>query len=673
MNKNLFSRLFLILIVLCMVTGCSQTATSKNDENNVEPTIDVSNSIEPITQIDEENTNIFINDEKENNETSSDNKQEIAEEAQIKIDEQLAIEQAKLEEEKAKEIAIQKNSFSMMYYLAITSEEIRTSKNNRLILDDIYDALINDINPSTINEVTQRQMQYMRDKINSLNNISTKRERLQYIYNQNKAAAIRNAIPNPISILSTTNSLDWKKLAINVVYTAVSSYTSYKSSLESADNEFLTSGWELDDKELDTIQKLRDEAFNYMVTMVRENNLDGSLTLNEHAISNYTEICAIDNLYEKISKLESEENTYKLLGNYWLELADCYFQVDKYEKCLNCLDKYNELSIGIYRKDTNYAHILPKAIVAAQQFYKDNSDEYISKVSLFADEIIENSSNFDINTDWSIRYFVAEIYLDLYSKTNDSIYLDKAYNVAKTNVIFLLDSQKELNETYLNDIVEVEVSEPDYKNLSDSEVKEKKKEYKQEKKSAEKYNKKLKEDRKKELPSLYEPLILNCDLLFALANEKGISDEEKNNLDNLLGAKDNSIFLSKPINDLYSFYKTDSQFTIELSKDEMCIPADLLTANSYITISIEDDNIIQTFEDCTVTKVERTGETADTFIAHITSKQYKKYDWTENSKVKIKITYKDTNDLSITKKYHVSNFVKHWYGNKVEFIEDDEA
>lgn len=64
MNKNLFSRLFLILIVLCMVTGCSQTATSKNDENNVEPTIDVSNSIEPITQIDEENTNIFINDEK---------------------------------------------------------------------------------------------------------------------------------------------------------------------------------------------------------------------------------------------------------------------------------------------------------------------------------------------------------------------------------------------------------------------------------------------------------------------------------------------------------------------------------------------------------------------------------------------------------------------------------
>ena len=42
----------------------------------------------------------------------------------------------------------QQNSFSMMYYLAITAEEIRTSKDNRLALEDIYTSLLNDINPS---------------------------------------------------------------------------------------------------------------------------------------------------------------------------------------------------------------------------------------------------------------------------------------------------------------------------------------------------------------------------------------------------------------------------------------------------------------------------------------------------------------------------------------------
>ena len=32
----------------------------------------------------------------------------------------------------------QRNSFSMLYYLAITAEDIRISKDNRLLLDDIY-------------------------------------------------------------------------------------------------------------------------------------------------------------------------------------------------------------------------------------------------------------------------------------------------------------------------------------------------------------------------------------------------------------------------------------------------------------------------------------------------------------------------------------------------------
>ena len=42
--------------------------------------------------------------------------------------------------------------------LAITAEQIRTSKNNRLILDDIYTSLLNDINPGAIDERTQDRL-----------------------------------------------------------------------------------------------------------------------------------------------------------------------------------------------------------------------------------------------------------------------------------------------------------------------------------------------------------------------------------------------------------------------------------------------------------------------------------------------------------------------------------
>lgn len=318
----------------------------------------------------------------------------------------------------------QRNSFSMLYHLAITAEEIRTSRGNRLMLDDIYTALLNDINPGAIDETTQDHLRNLRDIIKSYLNISVKRDRLQYIYNQDKAATIRNAVPNPLAVLAMTNSFDWKKLAISVAYTVVDSYNNYKSANAAVDREFLLSGWELDDEETSAVQKNRDRAFDYMVDIVQEYGLDGKLTLSEDAINTFAEICAIDVVQQKIRRLESEEDTYQLLGTYWLELADCYFETSQYQKCLDCVFRYNALSTGIYRKDFNYVRILPKAVVAAQMTC--SGDTYISVISAFADDIIENTTT----KDWASRYFAAQVYLDLHQHTGEQEYIERAYNIA---------------------------------------------------------------------------------------------------------------------------------------------------------------------------------------------------------------------------------------------------
>lgn len=212
----------------------------------------------------------------------------------------------------------QRNSFSMLYYLAITAEDIRISKDNRLMLDEIYTSLLNDINPGAIDETTQDHLKNLRDIIKSYINISVKRDRLQYIYNQDKAETIRSAVPNPLAILSTTHSLDWKRLAASVVFTVVDSYNNYKSANAAVDQEFLMSGWELDDEETATIQKNRERAFDYMVDIVQEYGLDGKMTLNEKAIETFAEICAIESVQQKIRRLESEEETYKLLGKLFV-------------------------------------------------------------------------------------------------------------------------------------------------------------------------------------------------------------------------------------------------------------------------------------------------------------------------------------------------------------------
>lgn len=561
------------------------------------------------------------------------------------------------------------NSFSMLYHLAIVAEEIRTSKDNRLILEDIYTSLLNDINPEMVDEKTQDHLKNLRDIIKSYLSISIKRERLQFIYNQKKAAAIRSAVPNPLSILSTTRALDWKRLAINVVYTAVDAYTSYKTASENADNEFLMSGWELDDEEIATIQKNRDRAFDYMVDMVQEYHFNGKKTLNEKAIENFTEICSLESVNERLKRLEINEDTYSLLGNYWLELADCYYETEDYTKCLECVNKYKELSTGILRQDYDYAAILPKAIVAAQHEF--SGSEYDTIARKYANDILKNTtySDDDKKANWSIRYFVAQVYIDLYSKTKNIEDLQKSFDILYETIVLLLPEQRALNETYLNPVEEVKIEEPDYKYLTEKEEEEKKKEYKVDKNRLEQYNKDLKKKRETELPSLYEPLIINCETLFAIADKLPdyCTKTKKDEIENILQTSNNGIFMVKPINDAYSFSRQNEVYNIDLKEDEIVIPVSLLTQESTITVTVTEKDKSTVFDDCIVSKVKRKGEDINTFKAYISSKRMKKYKWTPDSKILIEIKYGDAYDRSLQFKFIVGKYKKNLLGTKVEF------
>ena len=245
----------------------------------------------------------------------------------------------------------------------------------------------------------------------------------------------------------------------------------------------------------------------------------------------------------------------------------------------------------------NYAKILPKAIVAAQNVYA--GDEYITNVRAFADALKKNTSM----EDWSSRYFVAQVYLDLYSRTNDREYLDAAYQIAYDNVTILLKEQRTINNTYLADVKELTVEEPDYRYLTEQEKKEKKEWYKEEQKRVKAYNKELSEARKTELPPLYEPLVLNCELLFALADKLNISDTDKAEIEAILRTATNGIFIVKPINDAYSFTNRSNGYSVEFDEDKLVIPADLLSTGSVITITATDNGNSVTFDDCEITKV----------------------------------------------------------------------
>ncbi|MDD4428631.1 MAG: hypothetical protein PHG64_09615 [Paludibacter sp.] len=516
----------------------------------------------------------------------------------------------------------QRNAINMLNYMTVLTQEINDSKKSRIFLDTAYNSLINNTYPNAIDSKTQTQITSMLDTLHQYQMISVKRERLEYIYEQNQAQAFRHAIPNPVGLLGVVQSGGLLKAAASVIYMAVDSVTSYESASSQADLQYLKDGWELDDAEAEEVHRSRKGAFDYMVRMVNDNSLPGDYALNEDAVKNFVEWKNKSNLVSKIAWLETNQNTYKKFGPYWLELAKNYYNSEEYESCLEAFAKHEEVTTRIFRKDTDYAEALPMAIISAKE--KMTRAKYVEYADAYTTIILSNTNDYD----WTLRYFVAQIDLDLYNITKDSSYLDKAYKIALDNVNVLVDDQKELNAAYLADIKEEKVKDGATK---------------QQKEDTKQYNKMLEEERKVELPPVSEALYLNCDLLFALAEERGISSKEQKQVDAILHENGNRIFLTEALDQRFRFENNKTAFdsgalNIEFDGKELNIPASCITDRSTVNVVASGSNKKITIDDWTVKKVERPKNAGcSEFVVTYASDYAKKYKYAAGENISINV------------------------------------
>lgn len=550
----------------------------------------------------------------------------------------------------------QQNSLNMLNYLAFITQEILAKKNNRIFIDQVYSSLINNINPSTVNDYTEAHYDELLDRLHEFDKLLSKRERLQYLFEQNQAQAMRNAIPNPIGLLSAVKSMNVASLVASVVYMAVDSVASYTSGMSSAEQTLLQGSWDLDDQESDTIHSLRKQTFMYMVEIVKGYTLPDKLTLTEKKV---------DKLVEWIAKGDSDaspasrvhfyktyEADYEGFGQYWLARATAHFDNKEYEDCLKCIQRYEDLKIGIYRQDYELAKVLPVAIGAASQIYDDKT--YVEVAGRFADMILANT---DIKNDWALRYFAAQTYIDICSRMQDNTYLRKAYTIALENVNELKSEQKKLNDEYIAELKLEEIPQgtPDAK-----------------KKEIEAYNKQKKLERETELPPVYEPLKLNMDLLYALVEEMKMTDTEIAEMEDILYTGGKSLFVSKAMDELYLKPAKKDYPAITYTGKDIMIPVDHLTPSVKIFVSMHElYQKVTNITDWQIVKVERKEKNNVTsYIATFHSKTAESYDFKKAKDILMNIKSLGSNDEMVyTFKYKVKNSKEWIFIDKAEFEE----
>lgn len=515
----------------------------------------------------------------------------------------------------------QLSSISMLNYMTVLSQEINASSNSKLYLDNVYSSIVNNINPNAVDEASMSQIKEILNTIYSYQSIETKRERMQYLYEQNQAAAIQQAIPNPVSMLNIVKSGNPIKMIASTIYMAVDSTTSYQAYLSEVESEYLQDGWKLDDSVAENLHESRTEAFSYMVDMCQKNNLDGNLALNEKSVDNFVLWKNNDNNTRRIEFLEKNEDTYKAYGKYWLVLAESYYEQGDYEECLKAVDTYESMQIDMFRKDRDFAKTLSIAIAAAEEVYEDG--EYKNTAEHYLNLLLENIEV----EDWTLRYFAAQSYMGLYARTQNTDYLIKAFDLTEENVNYLIDEQYMKNQEYLSEVKKVIVKEETAS--------------KEEKKEAKEYNKMLKEERKKELPPIYQALVVNCDLLFGLADEIQISDEEKQKINRMLHSEDKPLFLVQQLEQKYWFEPKENpqELKIDFDGTMLEIPVSFLAQGTTIKVSVkEKEKKAVVYNDWKLDEVKREKEgKIDTFTAVYKCKKIKKQEYVDGMTVKVEI------------------------------------
>lgn len=520
----------------------------------------------------------------------------------------------------------QRNSIDMLNYLAFLTQEITASKNSRLFLEDAYSSLLSNTYPNAVDYDTQEHISDLLDQLEEYRLLSVKRERLEYIFQQNQARAMRAAMPNPVGLLSAVQSYSLDKLLLSVAYMAIDAKTSYDSAQEETKLEYLRDRWTLDDEEAANLHDVRKLAFVYMLDIVRNYDLPGDLALSESAIEELVKWENNTNIDQRIRFLESNQDTYEAFGQYWLILASSYYENVDYANCLNAVSMYEQIQTRIFRKDYEFAKILPMAIVAAEKTC--GKAKFVTEAEHYLQLMVANCDN----EDWALRYFAAQTYVDLYAKAKNRQYLESAYELALDNVNVLVNEQRSKNSAFLADIQTIDTSDMD----SD------------EKKEAKNYNKMLEEARETELPPVNEALILNCDLLFELAKELDITETEKKTIMGILRGKNQQTFLVKPLDAFYSFDSEPDYSGMDISfhKAEVEIPAEYVTEDSNITVTVSADGKDTVVSDWTIDEVDRNkSDDVRDFTATFKSKSAKKVDFPEGCTIIITVSYGENSSV----------------------------
>lgn len=318
---------------------------------------------------------------------------------------------------------------------------------SRIESENLKERLLNNYNSSLLDTGARDLVEDICKAIDSSTAISRQKEQLDIVLNGQRAAAIKNAIPNPINLIGTISFTDPVKTLAGLIGTAASSAISYKSAIDSLNAQFNQEFFSLNEEEIENLNTMKLRLFKYNSEIGSGHKLTNEEGLSREELELYCSIISSTNPRIKRQELISKKDLYQYYPDYWLERAIAHHDCEEWADTISCIELFlNEYyESNIFRRNHKLASALINGVDALAHIYSSDKTTYKIQVVPYL-ELIEKNSALD---DWESKYFCAMVYLTI-ADEGESNFLLKAYDLLIDNVRKLIDEQKNQIDNYLN-------------------------------------------------------------------------------------------------------------------------------------------------------------------------------------------------------------------------------
>lgn len=322
------------------------------------------------------------------------------------------------------------------------TSRVLASSNNRTVLDEIY-AL--DWYPD-ISLTNSHYLNDFKDDISEFKSIDVKRERLEYIYNQNKSMAIASLVPNALSVATIAlTSGNPKQAIIAVAGTALSSINSYLTTKQKNELENIQKQWELDDEATNVFNNLNNAIFSNLTVLSHEYGFSRDDYASLETIQDFVKL--VENKETKAEEIilrcvgTSFERELSKFSDYWRIIGTAYYELGDYQNALSAINHFEKCYENVFYHDEKYAQMMMIKAYCLDEL-SVNKTEIVDDLVEIADAIYENLPE---GKGWVQKYYCYHIYMDVAEYTGDRSYLIKAF--ALLNEVFYTNI-----ETYSDDL-----------------------------------------------------------------------------------------------------------------------------------------------------------------------------------------------------------------------------